>query len=161
MTNRSLITVLFSALFVLVACSKPDSEGPPTEPAAGPTAAAPVDLGPLLASESRSEADRARDAGRKPERVIEFLGIKSGMRVVDIIAAGGYYTEVLSLAVGPDGEVIAQNPQSVLEFREGANEKAISARLAGNRLPNVSRVNGNIDTVPTDRWSLRCGTHGA
>jgi predicted methyltransferase len=147
MINRSLITAIFAALFVLVACSRPDSGAPTT---ADPAPAGPVDLGPLLASETRSEADRARDAGRKPARVIEFLGIESGMRVVDVIAAGGYYTEVLSLAVGPGGEVIAQNPQSVLEFRDGANEKAISARLAGNRLPNVSRVNGNIDAVPTD-----------
>ena len=147
MTNKSLITVLFSALFILVGCGGSDSEAPS---AAKPMAAAPVDLGPLLASESRSEADRARDAGRKPARVIEFMGIKSGMRVIDVIAAGGYYTEVLSLAVGADGKVIAQNPQAILEYREGANEKAITARLAGNRLPNVTRSNGSFDAVPTD-----------
>jgi predicted methyltransferase len=151
MTNKSLLTILLTTLFALAACGGSDSEAPTAaEPMAEPMAAAAVDLGALLASESRSEADRARDAGRKPARVIEFMGIKSGMRVIDVIAAGGYYTEVLSLAVGPDGKVIAQNPQSILEFREGANEKAISARLAGNRLPNVTRSNGSFDAVPTD-----------
>jgi len=147
MFNRSLITVLVSALFALTACGGSDSEGPM---ATQPTAAAPVNLPASLASESRSAEDRARDAGRRPAQVIEFMGIKPGMRVIDVIAAGGYYTEVLSLAVGASGSVVAQNPQAVLEFRDGANEKAISARLAGNRLPNVSRVNGMFDAVPTD-----------
>ncbi len=154
MTIKLLITVLISTLFTLVACGGAEPEAPAaaepmTEPAAEPMAAAPTDLRALLASDSRSEADRARDTGRKPADVVEFLGIESGMSVIDVIAAGGYYTEVLSLAVGADGRVIAQNPQAVLEFREGANEKAISARLADNRLPNVSRVNGGFDEVST------------
>lgn len=41
---------------------------------------------------------------------MEFLSITPGMSVIDVIAAGGYYTEVLSLAVGSEGHVIAQNP---------------------------------------------------
>ena len=147
MTTKLLITVLISALFTLVACGGAEPEAPAD---AEPMAAAPADLRTLLASDSRSEADRARDAERKPADVVEFLGITAGMRVIDVIAAGGYYTEVLSLAVGADGRVVAQNPQAVLEFREGANEKAISARLADNRLPNVSRVNGGFDAVSTD-----------
>ena len=154
MTIKLLITVLISALVTLVACGGSEPEAPAaaepmTEPAAESMAVAPTDLRALLASDSRSETDRARDAGRKPADVVEFLGIESGMSVIDVIAAGGYYTEVLSLAVGADGRVVAQNPQAVLEFREGANEKAISARLADNRLPNVSRVNGGFDEVST------------
>jgi predicted methyltransferase len=144
MTNRSLITVLFSALLVLAACSGSDSEGPT---ATQPTATAPVDLPASLASSSRSAEDQARDAGRKPATVIEFLGIKPGMRVLDVIAAGGWYTEVLALAVGPDGHVVAQNPPVILEMRDGANEKALSARLAGNRLPNVSRMNSGFENI--------------
>lgn len=147
MTTRTLITVLFAALFALVACSGSESEGPAPEPAGEPGAAAPVDLNALLSDNSRAAEDRARDAGRKPARVIEFLGIKPGMRVLDVIAAGGYYTEVLSLAVGPDGQVVAQNPPGVLQMRDGANEKAISARLAGDRLPNVLRLNSEFADI--------------
>jgi predicted methyltransferase len=66
------------------------------------------------------------------------------MTVVDLIAAGGYYTEVLSVAVGPEGKVYAQNTAFVLEMREGANEKAITARLAGGRLPNVERLDREV-----------------
>ena len=104
-------------------------------------ASAHADLAAALASEDRAAADRARDGGRRPADVLAFLGIGSGMTVMDLIAASGYYTEVLSLAVGPDGRVYSQNPPRVLQFRDGANEKALSARLADGRLPNVERVN--------------------
>jgi predicted methyltransferase len=43
--------------------------------------------------------------------------------------------------VGPDGSAVAQNPGFVLQFRDGANEKALAERLADNRLPNVTRMN--------------------
>lgn len=146
------------AALALVGCGGgPDSNTTTvTEPAPPPPteSAAPIEaasLVSLLANNSRAAEDRERDAVRKPAEVIDVLGIEPGMRVIDLIAAGGYYTEVLSLAVGPDGHVSAQNPAVVLEMQEGANEKAISARLANNRLPNVSRVNAELpDFEPTD-----------
>ena len=104
-----------------------------------------------LDSPSRSEADRMRDAGRKPAEVVAFLGFEEGMRVMDMIAAGGWYTEVLSLAVGEDGTVYAQNPPAVLRFREGANDKALTERLADARLANVIRVDADfadLDLAP-------------
>lgn len=109
-------------------------------PLAMATAADKTDLEKALASESRFSEDRARDAGRKPASIVEFLGIQDGMTVVDLVAASGYYTEVLSLAVGKDGKVLAQNPAFVLQFREGANDKAMTARLENDRLPNVERL---------------------
>lgn len=108
------------------------------------------DLESLLASDVRAEADRARDEGRKPARVIEFLGIKPGMKVIDIIAASGYYTEVLSLAVGPDGRVASQNPAGALRMRDGANDKALTERLANNRLPNVYRLDKELSELSVD-----------
>ncbi len=105
------------------------------------------DLRALLAGPQRSDTDKALDEGRKPAEVIEFLGIEPGMRVIDVIAAGGWYTEVLSIAVGPTGQVVAQNPDVVLQAREGVNEAALSARLADGRLPNVTRMNKNFDAI--------------
>ena len=140
--------------FVVAACSGgngPDPEATSEESMPAAAAEAAPDLGALLTSEDRAESDRARDAGRRPADVVEFLGIEEGMRVLDVIAAGGYYTEVLSLAVGDDGHVVAHNPPVVLQMRDGANEKAISARLAENRLPNVTRLNKDFaDLVPED-----------
>ena len=102
----------------------------------------------------RSDADKARDAGRKPAAVLAFLGIEPGMTVVDLIAAGGWYTEVLSLAVGPEGRVYAQNPAFVLKFRDGANDKAITGRLAGGRLANVVRLDQELGELEIQPGSL-------
>jgi len=103
-----------------------------------------------LSSDTRSAADRARDAGRKPAQVLEFLGLEPGMTVLDVMASGGWYTEVLSLAVGEDGTVIAHNVPMALQFRDGAYEKAISERLAGDRLPNVTRLNADFSELDLD-----------
>ncbi len=156
MISRRTLTglTLLAMAFTVAACSGGDSPEPESTNDVAVTEAAEQsasDLSTLLANEDRAESDQARDAGRRPAGVVEFLGIEKGMRVLDIIAAGGYYTEVLSLAVGDDGHVVAQNPSVVLQMRDGANEKAISARLADNRLPNVSRLNKEFaDLAPED-----------
>lgn len=103
-----------------------------------------ADLAQALSSGTRSEAEKARDAGRRPAEVVTFLGIQPGMTVIDLIAAGGYYTEVLSVAVGESGKVYAQNNAYVLQMRDGANEKAMSKRLANGRLKNVERLDREI-----------------
>jgi len=105
------------------------------------------DLSMRLATGTRSAEDKARDGGRRPADVVAFLGIEPGMTVIDILASGGYYSEVLAEAVGPDGKVYAQNIDFVLKMRDGVNENAISARLADGRLPNVERLDRNFDDL--------------
>ena len=107
-----------------------------------------------LASEGRPSEDRARDAGRKPVDVVAFFGIGPGMRVIDLIASGGYYSEVLAAAVGPSGVVYAQNPLFVLKMRDGANDKALTARLARDRLANVKRLDLDLADLELEPASL-------
>lgn len=97
-----------------------------------------------LKAAERPRADRARDRDRKPDQVVEFLGIRPGMTVIDLIAAGGYYTGVLSVAVGPSGKVYAQNPPAVLQLNGGAYDREMTERLAGGALSNVVRVDRNL-----------------
>lgn len=98
----------------------------------------------MLSAGSRPDADKARDAGRKPAEVLHFLGIMSGQTVIDVMASGGYYTEVLSVAVGTGGTVYAQNPPSFLQWNDGMYDKALTERLADDRLPNVKRLDQNL-----------------
>ena len=121
---------------------------------ASPNFATASDLATRLESGSRSKVDKARDAGRQPAAVVTFLGIEPGMTVVDLLAASGYYTEVLSEAVGPDGRVYAQNTAFILEMRDGANEKAMAARLADDRLPNVERLDREISDLGLEKASV-------
>lgn len=98
-----------------------------------------------LNSPDRPEADRERDASRKPVEVLQFMGVEEGMTVLDIMASSGWYTEVLSYAVGPEGTVLMHNTPRSLGMRN--TEEAVQQRLAGDRLPNVERVNANFDDL--------------
>ena len=59
----------------------------------------------ILASPDRPAADQLRDVNRKPAELLAFGGIKPGMVVAELAPGGGYYTRLLSLAVGPKGRV--------------------------------------------------------
>jgi predicted methyltransferase len=102
------------------------------------------ELSQALATPSRPQADRDRDADRKPAQLMAFFGVGKGMTTMDVIGLDGYLTEVLSIAVGPNGKVYLQNGPAALQLRNGAVLKGIEARLANNRLPNVVRVDDNL-----------------
>lgn len=113
-----------------------------------------MSLAAALASADRPEADKARDAGRKPAQVLHFLGVTAGKTVIDLMASGGYYTEVLSIAVGAEGTVYAQNPPSFLLWNDGYYDKALTERLADNRLANVTRIDQNIGEADLANGSI-------
>ncbi|MDA0667962.1 MAG: SAM-dependent methyltransferase [Planctomycetota bacterium] len=97
----------------------------------------------------RMESDHARDAERKPAAVLEFFGIQPGMAVADVMAGDGYYTELLSRIVGPEGTVYCQNTSIPLRVFADA---PLTARLANQRLANVMRLDMEFedDGFPTD-----------
>jgi len=103
-----------------------------------------VDLATELANPTRPQMDRDRDSDRKPAELMTFLGVEKGMTALDVIAAGGYMTDVLATAVGPTGKVYSQNPPAFLRFQNGAYDKALATRLANNRLPQVVRVDVDL-----------------
>ncbi len=63
----------------------------------------------ILASPDRSAADRTNDLRRKPEHLLGFFGVRPGMIALDLSAAGGYTTELLARASGPNGKVYGQS----------------------------------------------------
>ena len=81
----------------------------------------------------RTADDQKRDAIDHPAEVLRVAGIKPGMRVADFMAADGYYSELLSYIVGPNGHVLLINNPS---FDRWSNN-GWQARLANDRLPNV------------------------
>jgi len=89
--------------------------------------AAPVDYKAALADPARPQADRDRDADRKPREMLEFAGVKPGMTVVDIIPGGGYFTRLFSDVVGPTGKVIAYVPDEMLVKSQAGLERAQAA----------------------------------
>jgi len=60
-----------------------------------------------VADSARPDADKERDANRKPAQTLAFAGVKPGMVVAELAPGRGYYTRILAKAVGPTGTVYA------------------------------------------------------
>jgi predicted methyltransferase len=86
-----------------------------------------------VANPARNDADRERDAGRKPAQVLDFMRIEPGMTILDLFSGGCYYSEILSYVVGENGSVVAHSNEAYLTFVGDE----FNARHADGRLPNV------------------------
>ena len=104
----------------------------------------PANIKAAVDDPSRSPQDRALDAGRRPDQMLAFFGIKPGMKVGEIFAGGGYTTQLLASAVGPDGMVYAQNPVFPPERKQIGD--AFAARLKNPQLKNVVAISKGYDT---------------
>jgi predicted methyltransferase len=152
--------IVFAALACLVACSNPPLPASPAAepaPASAPAPATPVasasDATPTVPAyvraavdaPDRSAADRALDAGRKPDLMLSFFGIRPGMRVAELGAGGGYTSELLARVVGSTGKVYAQNSAFILErFANGPlTERLAKPELA--KLANIVRSDRPFD----------------
>jgi predicted methyltransferase len=67
----------------------------------------PKPIAAAVADPARPQADRDRDADRKPAESIAFAGLKPGQRIADLLPGGGYFTRIFSGVVGPKGQVFA------------------------------------------------------
>ena len=114
--------------------------------------AAPADVEAALAHADRTDADREQDEARQPVRVLGFLGLEAGDRVFDFIAAGGYYSELMARAVGPDGFVMAQNSPRLIEQFNGRD--GIVARGYGTRIPNSVSYEYEVDAISFEPASI-------
>ena len=65
------------------------------------------------------------------------------MIIADLMSGGGYYSEIMAYAVGPQGRVIAHNNTGYLKFAGDEPDK----RFNDNRLPNVERLNTELETL--------------
>jgi len=103
-----------------------------------------------VANPQRSEADRFRDVNDKPAAVLHFIGVRPGMKVADVISGGGYYSELMSYVVGPQGKVIAHTVKTY--DRWVADER--KARFAPGRLPNVVPLSEELPDLDLGNESL-------
>jgi predicted methyltransferase len=106
-----------------------------------------ADLGAtVVAAPDRSDADRKADERREPAKLIDFTGVKPGMTVLDLMAGGGYSTELLARAVGPKGKIYAQSAPD-------ASEKAkttLAERMKKPIMANVIMAATPVDAAVPD-----------
>jgi predicted methyltransferase len=86
-----------------------------------------------VASSARSADNVKLDESRKPAEVLNFLGLRPGMNVIDLFGGNKYWAEIIAPAVGPKGHVLVWEPT---QFYKGDAKPAFEAFAAKN--PNVS-----------------------
>ncbi len=103
------ILVALTAMLAIAGCEKADTgpvveESPETEAmtaSEAPSVDAADELARILAAQD--EAAQARFAARNPAETLAFFDIKPGMRVVEALPGGGWYTKILAPYLGQDG----------------------------------------------------------
>jgi predicted methyltransferase len=140
------------ALVALNGCDRTATPAPATTPAVAsisPAATSKAAIDDAIAAE-RLPGDAQEDSWRKPQDVLAFMGVRPGMHVLDYFSAGGYFTELLSRAVGANGTVIAYNNAAYLKFAKDTPAQ----RYGANRLPNVAQLTTPPGEVPLEAASL-------
>ncbi|QDP18821.1 class I SAM-dependent methyltransferase [Sphingomonas xanthus] len=84
---RTSVVALLIAGTALTACAPVDPAAPAVDQAA---------LAAAIASPSRTDSNRARDAYRRPFETLSFFGVERDDTVVEIWPGGGWYTEILA-----------------------------------------------------------------
>jgi predicted methyltransferase len=111
MARNSWVSVLAAAAIGAAAL------GAGTLSASGAMGAVPAYLTAALGDTKRPPADSSRDMARKPAELLAFAEVKPGQRVADFMMGGGYFTRILSAAVGPKGQVYAYQSAEFIKFR--------------------------------------------
>jgi predicted methyltransferase len=108
--------------------------------ASAKTVSIPKPIAAAVADPARPQADRDRDADRKPAECIAFAGLKPGQRIADLIPGGGYFTRIFSGVVGPKGQVFAVAPPKRPDAPPDRPEPAaaVNAIAADPHYKNVS-----------------------
>jgi predicted methyltransferase len=134
-------TLAAASILALAACS-----GMPGAPS-GPAPLAAADYAPILADPGRAvqltgfqATDVSDDAARKPAEVLAFAKIRPGDTVLELEGGRGWYSEIISKAIGPTGKLYVQYPA---EFAYG--DAAYKTRMDAGQLKNAAIVKSHFD----------------
>ncbi|MCW8878907.1 MAG: class I SAM-dependent methyltransferase [Kangiellaceae bacterium] len=93
--------------------------------------------------EGRSEADLQRDQRSKPLEIINFAEVSKGDKILDLLGGGGYYSQLLSQAVGEKGKVVLHNNQAYMPYVD----KELKSRFKLNKPQNLQRLMSEADDL--------------
>ncbi|HUE80129.1 MAG TPA: methyltransferase [Sphingomicrobium sp.] len=103
-------------------------------------AAAPADIAAAVAAPGRTPDNVKLDEGRKPVEVLNFFGLRKGMRVIDMFGANQYWAEIMAPVVGPRGKVVVWQPTQFLN----ADRRKSFAEFA-KRQKNVALISSPFE----------------
>ena len=100
--------------------------------AATPAVASPA-IAAAVAAKDRNPDNVKLDEGRKPAQVLAFLGLRPGMKVLDLFGGNAYWAEIMAPVVGPKGHDTVWEPTQFYNDKTKATFEAFAAKN-----PNVS-----------------------
>lgn len=104
----------------------------------------PANIVQALADKARPQSDVQRDAARHPGELLAWAGVKRGDKAVDFIMGGGYFTRILSAAVGPAGHVWAYQPSEFIKFRAAYGEEQKTVAAAYSNVTPITAPFGEL-----------------
>jgi predicted methyltransferase len=116
---------------------------PPLTAAAQP---APVVTSAVLTSPDRAPDNVKLDESRKPAELLQFLGLKRGMQVLDLFGANRYWAEIVAPSIGPKGHVTVWQASQFLNDERKAAFDAFAAKQK-----NVSLISSPFEAPDLPR----------
>jgi ubiquinone/menaquinone biosynthesis C-methylase UbiE len=98
------------------------------------------------------ELDNPFTSTNRSDVIVHLLGLRPGMRVLDVGCGPGRVTVPIARAVGPDGEVVAIDVQPGMLKR--ARQRADAEGLTNVRFLQTHVGHGALDVQPADRAVL-------
>jgi predicted methyltransferase len=101
----------------------------------------PTSIAAAVADTTHRSPDNVKlDDGRKPAQVLQFLGVKPGMKVLDLFGGNAYWAEMTAPVVGAQGHVTVWEPA---QFYSDKTKQSFAAFMAAH--PNVSIVSSPFE----------------
>lgn len=108
---------------------------------AKPASQPPVTIAAAVADTGHRKPDNVKlDEGRKPAQVLQFLGLKRGMHVLDLFGGNAYWAEMTAPVVGPAGHVTVWEPS---QFYSDKTKASFATFMAAHS--NVSIVSSPFE----------------
>lgn len=109
-------------------------------------------LAKAVSASHRSANFVERDSARKPQQVLEFVGIKPNMTVVEISPGGGYWTEILAPYLKDQGTYYtAISPRQVESWQKKLDSNPVYGNVKVTQMGGDVAPEGSADLVLTFR----------
>ncbi|HEV8407061.1 MAG TPA: methyltransferase [Sphingomicrobium sp.] len=100
----------------------------------------PAMIAAAVSSPDRNGDNVKLDSGRKPAEVLQFLGLKPGMQVLDLFGGNAYWAEIMAPVVGPKGHDTVWMPT---QFYSDKTKQSFGVFAAKH--PNVSIISSPFE----------------
>jgi predicted methyltransferase len=87
-------------------------------------------LAEAVASDLRSDEEKARDVWRNPVKTLEFFGVESDMKVVEVWPGGGWYTNILAPWLASGGGTLVAAGFDAASIEDAERRARTEQRLA-------------------------------